>query len=172
MYVGSAITGNIFIRFHKHLVGFSGNIIVANAVHAYGLENFAFAVVNIISKPITSENNKELISIEDHYISTLQPVYNIAHRAGNTLGVTHTEETKANIRKNYSSERREAIGALNRGKKLSEKTRKKISQTALKRSPMSIETRALVSAGIAKLYEVTNLDGSNPVRSTKYSKIL
>lgn len=30
---------------------------------------------------------------------------------------------------------------------------------------MNVETRALVSAnsGIAKLYEVTNLDGSNPV---------
>ena len=44
-------------------------------------------------------------------------MYNIAQQAGNTLG--DTDETRALMRLNYSDERREAIGALNRGKKLS-----------------------------------------------------
>lgn len=36
-YIGSAIKGNIYMRFHKHLFSLVGNTIVANAVRKYGL---------------------------------------------------------------------------------------------------------------------------------------
>lgn len=32
-YVGSAVTGNLYMRFHKHLFSFTGNKRVANAVN-------------------------------------------------------------------------------------------------------------------------------------------
>lgn len=46
----------------------------------------------------------------------------------------------------YSSERREQIGSLNRGKSLSTITIEKMRESALKRGTLSAESRALVSA--------------------------
>ena len=82
---------------------------------------------------------------EDYYLSTLRLIYNIASKAGNTLGVKYSNETKAKIKINYSSEREEAIGALNRGKILFSETIEKIRQSALSRSIMSNETRNKIS---------------------------
>jgi len=75
----------------------------------------------------------------------LLPVYNVAPQAGNTrfaLGVKHTDEIKAKMRLNYSSERREMIGSLNRGKTLSASHVEAIRAAAINRAPMSDETRA------------------------------
>jgi hypothetical protein len=61
------------------------------------------------------------------------------------------------MKANYSEERRETIGSLNRGKSLSPETVELIRQAALKRAPMTDETRSLVSANSAKaqLFEVS-----------------
>ena len=63
---------------------------------------------------------------------------------------------------NYSSERREAIGSLNRGKPLASSTIELMRETALKRGPLSNSTRAKVSANstVAQLYSVSRVDGS------------
>jgi group I intron endonuclease len=151
-YVGSAITGRMSNRFHKHLYGLSGSTLVAAAVRLYGLENFAFTVADTISVVVTSEDNKALLTMEDSYIQALQPEYNIAQVAGNTFGVKHTSATKLAMSLNYSSERREAIGALNRGKSLSTITIEKIRSAAFARGPLSAESRALVSENSAKAY--------------------
>lgn len=117
MYVGSAIKGQIYIRFYKHLLsGKGGSRLVFAAVTKYGLENFAFIVAETIPAGQDKEDNQDLLALEDHYLTLLKPAYNIAKSAGNTLGVVHTDETKAFMKLNYSSERREKIGALNRGK--------------------------------------------------------
>lgn len=73
IYVGSAVTNKMPNRFHKHLFGFSGSKMVAAAVLKYGLNNFAFLVLSRDTIPvvITKENNKELLNLEDHYLSTL-----------------------------------------------------------------------------------------------------
>ena len=47
-YVGSAVTGNLYMRFHKHLFSFTGNKRVANAVNKYGLSEFAFLVLEVV----------------------------------------------------------------------------------------------------------------------------
>lgn len=98
---------------------------------------------------------------EDYYLSTLKPIYNIAPKAGNTLGVKHSNETKAKMKINYSSERREAIRALNRGKSLSSVTVEKMRQSALNRSLMSQETRDKISLKIGKFYLINRVDNTD-----------
>ena len=153
-YVGSAITGNIGNRFHKHLYGGSGSIRVWSAVLKYGLENFAFVVLETVETTVTSSDNEYLLVMEDKYISLIKPEYNIAPQAGNTFGNRHTEKDKALMKANYSDERRELIGNLNRGKSLSPYTVELIRQAALKRAPMTDETRARMSANstVAQLF--------------------
>lgn len=109
-----------------------------------------------------AENNRKLLDIEDHYITILKPEYNISQYAGNTLGLKHTEVTKTKMKLNYSSERREAIGSLNRGKKFSSSTIGLIRQAALNRPPMSLKTRNKVSANssIAQLFNVSMVKGT------------
>ena len=162
MYVGSAITGRMPMRFHKHLYGLQGSKLVAAAVQKYGLSNFAFVVLDTVPSVVTSEDNKVLLEMENHYLQLLLPEYNIVPQAGNTYGVTHTEATKLQMRVNYSSERREAIGSLNRGKKLSPATVERIRGAALARPPVSSDTRANVSANsaVANLYLISRVDNA------------
>ena len=161
MYIGSAVTGRMGNRFHKHLFGGTGSVITYAAVLKYGLENFAFIVLESNQDAITDESNKQLLMQEDHYLSTLRPIYNIAPKAGNTLGVKHSNETKAKMKINYSSERREAIGALNRGKSLSPETVKKMRQSAQNRSPMTEETRDKISKNTGKTYTLGRVDNTS-----------
>lgn len=53
MYVGSAVTGNLYMRFHKHLYGGSGSKIVAQAIQKYGVVDFAFVVLETIDVSVT-----------------------------------------------------------------------------------------------------------------------
>lgn len=64
---------------------------------------------------------------------------------------------------NYSSERREMIGSLNRGKKLSPETIELLRAAAQARPPMSDETRLKVSnnSAAAFQYEIYKPDGSS-----------
>ncbi|PAK72110.1 hypothetical protein B8W95_11575 [Staphylococcus pasteuri] len=159
-YIGSAVLGRMHIRFHKHLFGGTGNKPLWNAVQKYGLENFAFLVIDEIPD-FTSNMNQQLLDLETAYIAAYGD-YNIAREAGNTLGVTHTEAQREAMRANYSQARRDAIGALNRGKKLRPETVELMRAAALSRQPMSDESRAKVSANSAKalLLELSMVDGS------------
>lgn len=71
-YVGSAVTGNIYIRLHKHLFSKIGNILVSKAVEKYGLQNFAFLVLEIVPQQNTIDV-KLLLEREDYYIQSLKP---------------------------------------------------------------------------------------------------
>ncbi len=176
IYVGSAITTKMPNRFHKHLFGLSGSRLVAAAVLKYGLNNFAFTVVATVSvaEPVvTREDNKVLLDLEDYYLTTLRPVYNIAPKAANTLGVKHTEETKLKMRLYYSSERREKIGALNRGKPLSPFFIESIRKAALNRNTMTEATKKKISANskVANLYSVTRLVAEQETAFSEGEKI-
>lgn len=72
-------------------------------------------------------------------------------------GQKHTTETREHMREVYTDERRETIGALNRGKTLSPATREAIQQAALSRDPMSQATRDLVSANSAKALNLLSI---------------
>lgn len=162
MYVGSAILQRMYNRFHKHLYSGSGSTRIWAAVKKYGLSNFAFVVVDSVPTILNAEDNAQLLQREDFFIGKLCPKYNIAPQAGNTYGVKHTDATKEAMRLNYSSEQREMVGALNRGKTLSADTINKIRTAAFNRAPISDKTRAKVSKNSAKAlqYLVSRVDGN------------
>lgn len=160
MYVGSGTVGRIPMRLHKHLFSGKGSQLVWNAVKKYGLDNFAFLILEKINN-FTSKDNKNLIDLENNYIKLLKPEYNLAPKAGNTLGYKQSENSKKKMKLNYSSERRETIASLNRGQKLSLATRKLMRQAALTRKPMSDQVREKISANstIAHLFKLTKVNG-------------
>jgi group I intron endonuclease len=146
-YIGSASTNRFFSRFSKHLVSFLGSKVVKNAVKKYGIENFAFIILELYPKPVNIHTNRELLDLEDSYLSLLTPTYNILTEAGSSFGYKHSELDRQKMKENYSEERRNKIGNLNKGKKFSAETIERMRIAALNRSPMPEETRKKLSKG-------------------------
>jgi group I intron endonuclease len=94
--------GRLHRRLHSHLFGLSGNKHLANAVKKYGLDNFAFILLEIIPGNIDSNRNKDLLALENKYIKSLTPKYNKIPNAGNTLDYTHKPTTIIKMKNNYS----------------------------------------------------------------------
>lgn len=143
-YIGSASTNKFYSRFSSHMIYLKGSKIVKLAIVKYKLENFAFMILDLYPFPfgvITKENNKELIDLEDRYLKLLLPNYNILTEAGSSFGYKHTEMSRQKMRDVYSNARREKIGSLNRGKKLSPEIIDKMRVKAFNKPPMSIETK-------------------------------
>ena len=84
-YIGSASTNRFYARFCSHIISFIGSKIVKLAIKKYGINNFAFVILELYPNIVTKINNKEL---EDKY---LLPNYNILTEAGSTFGYKHTE---------------------------------------------------------------------------------
>jgi hypothetical protein len=108
-YIGSAATGKIYSRFSNHLINKTGSKIVKLAVSKYGIKNFAFLVLELFPHVVNKVNNKDLLNLEDFYLKTLLPNYNILTEAGNTFGYKHTEINRLNIKAEYSQDRRDRI---------------------------------------------------------------
>ena len=140
-YIGSASTNRFYARFSNHLIYFRGSKIVKLAVQKYDLKNFAFIICELYPHFVTKENNKELLDLEDKYLKLLLPNYNILTEAGSSFGYKHTEVDRQKMKDLYSEARRDKIGSLNRGKKLSPETIEKIREKALNRPAMSNETK-------------------------------
>lgn len=135
-YIGSASTNRFYLRFSNHLIYFRGSKIVKYAVKKYGLSSFAFFILELFPDKVTKENNRQLLDREDFYLKYLLPNYNILTEAGSSFGYKHTEIDRKKMSENFSLERREQIGALNRGRNLasvdeSKETREKLSQSHL-----------------------------------------
>ncbi len=130
-YIGSAATSRFYSRFHKHLISLVGSKIVKNAVRKYGIDNFAFIILELFPEKVNKDNNKRLLNIEDFYLKSLLPNYNILTEAGNSFGYKHTEIDRIKMKANYSQERRNRIGLLNKDKNLSESTIEKMINKAL-----------------------------------------
>jgi group I intron endonuclease len=105
------------------------------------VKNFAFLVLDLYPNIVTKENNKELLDLEDKYLKLLVPNYNILTEAGSSFGYKHTEIDRQKMKDIFSDDRREQIGNLNKGKKLSLETIERIREKALARPPMSDETK-------------------------------
>jgi group I intron endonuclease len=132
-YIGSASTGKFHARFTNHLIYFKGSKVIKNAVKKYGISSFSFIILELFADIITKENNKKLLDLEDFYLKTLLPNYNILTEAGSSFGYKHSEITRIKMKATYSEERRIAIGNLNRGKSLSPSTIERMKQGALTR---------------------------------------
>ena len=144
-YIGSAATSKFYSRFHKHLISLVGSKIVKNAVRKYGVNNFAFIILELFPEEVNQENNKKLLNIEDFYLKSLLPNYNILTEAGYSFGYKHTEIDRIKMKANYSEERRNKIGLLNKGKKLSETTIEKMRVKALLRSSYNYSKEGLAN---------------------------
>ena len=144
-YIGSASTDKFYARFYRHLINLTGSKIVKLAVRKYGIENFAFIIVELFPEKVNKENNKKLLNLEDFYLKSLLPNYNILTEAGNNFGYKHTEIDRIKMKASYSDERREAIGNLNKGKTLSEATKVKMKEKALNRLPRTFTEEALTN---------------------------
>ena len=140
-YIGSASTNRFYARFSNHLIYFRGSKIVKLAVKKYDLKNFAFIVLDLYPDVVTKENNKELLDLEDKYLKLLVPNYNVLTEAGSSFGYKHTEIDRQKMKDLYSDARREIIGSLNRGKKLSSETIERIREKALTKPPMTDKTK-------------------------------
>jgi len=66
-------------------------------------------VLDLFPFQINQKNNKELLLLEDRYLKTYLPNYNILTEAGNSFGYKHSDITRQKMRDNYSNERREFI---------------------------------------------------------------
>jgi group I intron endonuclease len=132
-YIGSASTNRFNSRFSSHLVYNTGSKVVKNAVKKYKLHNFAFIVLEIYPYIIDQINNKDLLDLEDFYIKSLLPDYNILTEAGSSFGYKHTEISRIKMKSSYSQERRDRIGDLNRGKTFSPETIESMRQSAIDR---------------------------------------
>lgn len=132
-YIGSASTGKFHARFSNHLFNFNGSKVVKNAVKKYGISSFAFIVLELFPEIVNKENNKKLLDLEDFYLKSLLPNYNILTEAGSSFGYKHSEITRLKMKTNYSEERRLAIGNLNKGKRFSPSTIEAMRQSALNR---------------------------------------
>jgi group I intron endonuclease len=115
-YVGSASSSRLYARFSNHLLYFKGSKIVKLAVKKYHILNFAFIVLELYPNIVNKENNKELLDMEDYYLKSLLPNYNILTEAGSSFGYKHTEISRLKMSSNYSMERRIRIGNLNKNK--------------------------------------------------------
>jgi group I intron endonuclease len=144
-YVGSASTNRFYARFSNHLLYFKGSKILKNAVKKYNISNFAFLILELFNEIVNKENNKKLLDMEDFYLKYLLPNYNILTEAGSTFGYKHTELDRIKMKNNYSLERRERIGNLNKNKNLSESTIEKIRNKALTREKIIYSDEALLN---------------------------
>ncbi|KAF2206111.1 hypothetical protein CERZMDRAFT_54707, partial [Cercospora zeae-maydis SCOH1-5] len=144
-YIGSASTNKIYSRFYSHLLGLTGSKIVKLSVKKYKLDNFSFIILEEFPHIVTKENNKTLLDLEDFYLKSLLPNYNILTEAGNTFGYKHTEVSRINMKSKYSEERRMTIGSLNRVKSLSNETKDKLRKAALNRLPRIFTEQALLN---------------------------
>ncbi len=121
-YVGSASTNKFYARFSNHLFNFNGSQIVKLAVKKYKISEFAFLILELFPEIVTKENNKILLDLEDFYLKTLLPNYNILTEAGSSFGYKHTEISRLKMKSNYSIERRIKRGNFNKGRALSKET--------------------------------------------------
>ena len=159
-YIGSASTNRMYSRFSNHLIYFSGSKIVKLAVKKYNLSNFAFLVLEIFPEIVNQQNNKNLLDLEDFYLKSLLPNYNILTEAGNSFGYKHTEITRIKMKANYSLERRLQIGNLNKGNSLPIATVEKFKQIATNRKLVYSEQGKLNLKLKSKPLLVFNLNGT------------
>jgi group I intron endonuclease len=100
--------------------------------------------LELFPEVVTQENNKNLLDLEDFYLKSLLPDYNILTEAGSSFGYKHTEVSRLQMKSVYSEERRKKIGELNKGKTFSPETIEAMKQAALiRKNPIFSEEAIL-----------------------------
>lgn len=158
-YVGSASTGKLYSKLSNHLFNFNGSKVVKNAVKRYAISSFAFLVLELFSELATKENNKKLLDLEDFYLKSLLPNYNILTEAGSSFGYKHSEITRIKMKANYSEKCRMQIGSLNKNKTFSYETREAITKAPLNKTKTTYSPEAFKNfKNKSKLILIYNLN--------------
>lgn len=89
-YIGSSV--NLRKRFNLHLAGKKSNPLLQSAFLKYGVENFVFIILELVSLKVT------LLKREQFYLDLLKPEYNILTFAGSLKGYKHSETTIQKLR--------------------------------------------------------------------------
>lgn len=150
MYVGSGGKGYVYDRYraHLHKAKKQGSKIVNAAVDKYGLENFAFVILEYVI------NEKDtILSREQYYINLLLPVYNIAKIAGSVIGVKRSIEQRLKQSLYMKSEPSRYQHLMDVSKNKSDLTRSLLS-IAAKNKEFSAETRKKISINNTKAVEI------------------
>jgi group I intron endonuclease len=163
-YIGSAISNRINVRFRNHCLHRTGSAYLNNAINKYGLENFAFIILEYFPHLVLKENLKSnhlrLLELETNYIKEFKPEYNILQSGVSSIGYKHSEETKEKMRALYSEERKLRIKNLNLNKKLSKYTKQLIKLKALLRGKIDESAKNQISKKLSKPLILYNLDGT------------
>jgi len=134
VYVGSS--SNLARRAMDHITGRSSNKILQQAFQKYGISAFIFILLEeyLYDWDLSTQENLDLLfALEQKYLDSLSPRYNIAKVAGASMaGRNHSEETKAkmsgennpNYGKDFSGENNPFSGMTH-----SEETKSRISST-------------------------------------------
>lgn len=173
-YIGSAALSfkdRWAVHKSKLRKGTHHSIHLQNAWNKYTEFAFDFIILEIVPKE-EWKDNKYLTDVEQMWLDSHQPEYNISSTAGNPmLGRTHTEETKQKISetqkgeknhlwgKNHSEETRQKISKSSKGRVLSEEAKKNISEGHCKYtytliSPEGKEYQTISLRSFAKEWEL------------------
>ena len=158
-YVGSSSTNKFYSRFYRHLINFTGSKIVKLAVRKHKLKNFSFLILELFPEITNKENNKKLLDLEDFYLKSLLPNYNILTEAGSNFGYKHIETDRIKIKTNYSQQRRDKIGNLNKGETLS-LTKSKIREKVVYKNHSEYTKEAVLNMKNSKPIKLFNKDGT------------
>lgn len=115
IYIGSSVNINNRFRYHKSklIKNCHDNDHLQKVFNKYGLENLSFEIIEIVND-VTN-----LIKLEQYYIDSLNPKYNICKITGSCLGIKLTKEHKLKLSKNNAKYWKD--------KKRSKETKNKIS---------------------------------------------
>lgn len=164
-YIGSAITNQLHKRFYRHCISLLGSKPVKDSINKYGLDNFIFGILEIFPEKVNKENNKELIKLEDTYLKTYLPNFNILLEAGNSFGYKHTEDSKLRMKLVYTEERKELLRQIqyNRKNKWTEEEKEKLRQIALNRPKNYWSEEGLKRISEASSRKITLLSINNEI---------
>jgi group I intron endonuclease len=162
-YIGSAISNRINVRFRNHCIHRTGSKLVYQAIQKYGLENFAFIILEyypgFVKKENLTKRHLELLTLETNWIQKVQPEYNILPTGTSSLGYKHTIETRTKMKENYSESRREFCKNLNLNKTFSEEKKQFLSKIASLRN-QNKELRERLAKAASKPVTLYNQDGT------------
>jgi group I intron endonuclease len=173
-YVGSSVNFSRRWIEHRRKIK-AGTHPARHMLHAfqkYGADAFAFVILEECD--VSSEATR--IERENHWMSVLKPVFNVAPVAGSVLGLKRSDEAKANMSKaqkgRVSNLRgiprtqsvKDAIGAAHKGRSKTDEHRANLSASLMGRIgprkgvTLSEETKAKISrnrSGIARSAEAS-----------------
>jgi group I intron endonuclease len=137
-YIGSTSVG-FYQRWKRHLKELKRlkhhSLFLQRAWDKYGSEDFVFEIIET-HEILTDKNNQGLLDLEQHYLNTFKPEFNVSPSAHNRKGVKASKETRIKI---SSARKRQAK------RPCSEETKKKISESNKGKHCASIETRRKMS---------------------------